>query len=43
MRADIRVGVAAQRLKTYAEVVQTAMVIEGEHQLEEKEIGRAHV
>lgn len=37
LRSDIRVGMAALRLRTYAEVVQTAMVIEGEHKLSEKE------
>nr|XP_017239592.1 PREDICTED: uncharacterized protein LOC108212378 [Daucus carota subsp. sativus] len=37
LRSDIRVGVAALRLRTYAEVVQTAMVIEGEHKMGEKE------
>ncbi|XP_063944985.1 uncharacterized protein LOC135151199 [Daucus carota subsp. sativus] len=37
LRSDIRISVAALRLKTYADVVQTAMVIEREHTLDKKE------
>ena len=37
LRSDIRISVAALRLKTYADVVQTASVIEREHNLSKKE------